>query len=113
MTGDDYCYVTTTGRRTGRPHRIEIWYATNGTTLYLLAGGGRSSDWVQNTLADPKVQVEIGSESYAGRARAIDDTDEATRARTLVFAKYAPRSSDDLSEWRDRSLPIAIEPFAT
>jgi deazaflavin-dependent oxidoreductase (nitroreductase family) len=113
VTRDDYCYVTTRGRRTGQPHRIEIWYATHGTTLYLLAGGGRSSDWVQNALADPTVEVEIGTESYPGRARAIEETDEAGRARSLVFEKYAPRSSDDLSEWRDRALPIAIEPIAT
>ena len=55
--GDDYCYLTTTGRRSGRPHRIEIWYARSGETLYLLAGGGRPSDWVRNRLADPAVSV--------------------------------------------------------
>src|SRR5262249_4866622 len=53
MAADDFCYVTTTGRRTGRPHRIEIWYAADGNTLYLLSGGGRGSDWVQNAIADP------------------------------------------------------------
>lgn len=36
---DDYCYLTTTGRRSGCPHRIEVWYAAEGPTLYLLAGG--------------------------------------------------------------------------
>jgi hypothetical protein len=33
VADDDYCYLTTTGRRTARPHRIEIWYATEGDTL--------------------------------------------------------------------------------
>ena len=37
---NDYCYLTTTGRRTGRPHRIEIWYAADGYTLYAPAGRG-------------------------------------------------------------------------
>jgi deazaflavin-dependent oxidoreductase (nitroreductase family) len=113
VAADDFCYVTTKGRRTGRPHRIEIWYASDGTTLYLLAGGGHSSDWVRNALADPTVQVEIDGDISAGRARIIEDGEEADRARLLVFAKYAPRSGDDLSEWRDTALPIAIELTST
>lgn len=30
---DNDCYLTTAGRRTGRPHRIETWYAADGNTL--------------------------------------------------------------------------------
>ena len=109
MDADDYCYLTTKGRRTGRLHRIEIWYAIDGSVLYLLAGGGHSSDWVRNAISDPIVQVEIAGEIHSGLARIVEDDDEAERARTLVFEKYAPRSDDDLSEWRDRATPVAVE----
>lgn len=109
MAADDYCYLTTTGRRTGRPHRIEIWYARQGATLYLLSGGADSSDWVQNLLAEPSVEVELGAHRCDAHARIIDDSDEAERARNLVFNKYAPRSHDDLTGWRQRALPIAVE----
>ena len=30
----DVCYLTTTGRITGRPHEIEIWFAVREATLY-------------------------------------------------------------------------------
>ena len=113
MAANDYCYVTTKVRRTSRPHRIEIWYATHGEALYLLAGGGRSSDWVRNALADPTVQVEIEGIVFPGQARVIEDANEMERARSLVFEKYAPRSDDDLREWRNSALPIAIEPTST
>lgn len=109
MAADDYCYLTTTGRRTGRPHRIEIWYTADRATLYLLAGGGRSSDWVRNLIAHSDVQVEIDDRAHAGRARVLEGGDEAERARTLVFDKYAPRSDSDLTDWRQRALPIAID----
>jgi deazaflavin-dependent oxidoreductase (nitroreductase family) len=112
VPGDDYCYVTTTGRRTGRPHRIEIWYARDGGTLYLLAGGRHTADWVRNIVADPGVVVELdelGDQQRHGGGRILDDGDEADRARSLVFAKYAPRSSSDLTGWRDRALPVAID----
>jgi deazaflavin-dependent oxidoreductase (nitroreductase family) len=111
VAADDYCYLTTTGRRSGRPHRIEIWYAADGGTLYLLAGGGRSSDWVQNLLADPDVQVELDDRVRRARARVISDGDEAERARSLVFTKYQPRYGGDLAAWRERSLPVAVEPI--
>ena len=109
MAVDDFCYVTTKGRRTGRPHRIEIWYAAAGETLYLLAGGGRSSDWVQNALADPDVTVELDGTPHAARARVVDDAVEMERARSLVFDKYTPRSDDDLREWREVALPVALD----
>ncbi|MBV8952064.1 MAG: nitroreductase family deazaflavin-dependent oxidoreductase, partial [Actinobacteria bacterium] len=64
MATDDYCYLTTTGRRTGRPHRIEIWYARAGNTLYLLSGGGRSSDWVLNLVANPAVRIEVDGDVH-------------------------------------------------
>lgn len=109
MAADDFCYLTTTGRRTGRPHRIEIWYAADGDTQYLLSGGGRSADWVQNLLADPVVHVEVDGSVRDGRARVLDDGPEADRARSLVFAKYAPRYDGDLTGWRERALPVAID----
>ena len=106
---DDFCYLTTTGRRTGQPHRIEIWYAAEENTLYMLAGGGHSSDWVQNILADPAVRVEVDGEEHAARGRVLEGGDEEERARSLVFAKYSARYSGDLTGWREQALPVAID----
>ena len=106
MAADDHCYLTTTGRRTGRPHRIEIWYARDGDRLFLLAGGGRSSDWVRNLVADPAVSVEVDGVEHRGRAVVVEDDE---RARSLVFDKYQPRYDGDLTDWRARSLPVAID----
>ena len=33
---EDFCYLTTTGRVTGLPREIEIWFALQGATLYML-----------------------------------------------------------------------------
>lgn len=109
MRDDNYCYLTTTGRRSGRPHRIEIWYAADGDTLYLLSGGGGSPNWVQNLKVDPTVLVEVDGDEHPGRGRVLEDGDEAELARSLVFAKYAPRYEGDLTGWRDRALPVAID----
>ena len=43
---EQYCYLITTGRVTGNPHEIEIWFGLNDHTLYLLSEGRDKSDWL-------------------------------------------------------------------
>lgn len=109
LADDDFCYLTTLGRRSGRSHTIEIWFALSGHTVYLLSGGRDQSDWVKNALAHPEVQVRVRERSFAGQARLVSDQQEDALARKLVFDKYTPRDSDDLSEWARTSLPVAVD----
>jgi deazaflavin-dependent oxidoreductase (nitroreductase family) len=104
----DYCYLTTTGRHTGRSHRIEIWFALSGSTVYLLSGGGDRSDWVRNLIVSPDVVLQLAEERRTTRARVVSDPDEDATARRLVVEKYAPRYRGDLTDWGRTSLPIAI-----
>lgn len=105
----DYCYVTTTGRITARPHTIEIWFAVHEGRVYLLSGGGETSDWVRNIRANPTVGLRIGERDYIARAYVVEDPGEDELARALLVDKYGPRTSDDLEEWRRMALPVAIE----
>ncbi|MBX3286791.1 MAG: nitroreductase family deazaflavin-dependent oxidoreductase [Actinobacteria bacterium] len=112
VADDDYCYLTTTGRVSGRPHEIEIWFALEGSHLFLLGGGRDSSDWVRNLLADPQVTVRLRDRIHSGRARTLDEPSaepELDRhARTLLFEKYEPRSPG-LASWRESALPVVVE----
>jgi len=105
----DFCYVTTTGRTTGKPHRIEIWFAADPErdTIFMMAGGRDRADWVRNMVVAPRCTVEIGETTFTGYARVIEGTDEDEHARTLVHDKYA--HGDDLTSWRASALPIAID----
>ena len=106
----DYCYLTTTGRVSGAPHRIEIWFALQGETVYLLSGGVERSDWVRNLLASPEVVLELGDRRRARVARVIEpDTDEDAVARRLLLDKYTARGNSDLQEWAATALPVAID----
>ena len=103
-----YCYLTTTGRVSGRPREIEIWFGLEGRTLYMLSGGGDRSDWVRNLIAQPRVSVRLGDTTLDGTARVVDDPDEDARARRLVHGKYAS-APDDMQRWRDHALPVAVD----
>jgi len=101
-------YLTTTGRVTGRSHRIEIWFALHADTVYVLSGGRDGSDWVRNLLVTPDVVFEIGGVRRLTRARALAaGTDEDALARRLLLEKYGG-PGENLEEWGRTSLPVAI-----
>jgi deazaflavin-dependent oxidoreductase (nitroreductase family) len=108
--GDEpFCYLTTTGRRTGRRRPIEIWFAVREGTVYLLSGGGTGAHWVRNLLSKPEVEVRIGGASFPGRARVLAPGTEGAAARQLLLEKYQPTYAGDLSGWSRTSLPVAVD----
>jgi deazaflavin-dependent oxidoreductase (nitroreductase family) len=103
-----FCYLTTTGRVTGRSHRIEIWFALHAEVVYVLSGGREHADWVRNILVSPRVVLEIGDVKRLTDARPVEPgTDEDALARRLLLEKYGG-PGEDLSEWSRTSLPVAI-----
>jgi deazaflavin-dependent oxidoreductase (nitroreductase family) len=114
LGAEQFCYLTTTGRVSGRPHTVEIWFGLDGggATLYLLSGGGDRSDWVRNLRWEPAVSVRIGRRDALvrpARARLVTDPGEDAKARELVVAKYQPGYGGDLDGWRRSALPVAVD----
>jgi deazaflavin-dependent oxidoreductase (nitroreductase family) len=107
---EDFCYLTTKGRRSGRPHTIEIWFADADARLFLMSGSGRRADWVRNLQADPSVSVRVGNMTYSGTARVVVDRHEDDLARRMLATKYqAWRDGKPLSRWARTALPVAID----
>jgi deazaflavin-dependent oxidoreductase (nitroreductase family) len=109
LAGEEYCYLTTTGRVTGQPHDIEIWFGAQNGSLYLMAGNHRS-DWVRNLLKDPHATVRIATAHFGGTARLVNDEQEDLHARYMLAEKYQEWEGDrTLSEWARTALVVAIE----
>jgi len=110
LVTESFCYLTTRGRITGRPHEIEIWFSLvpERRTLYMLAGGGDRADWVKNLRREPAVTVRIAGEELKGTARLVEDAGDDALARRLLVEKYE-RSPGSLSDWRRRALPVAVD----
>jgi deazaflavin-dependent oxidoreductase (nitroreductase family) len=111
LRDEQYAYLTTRGRRSGRPHTIEIWFALVGGSIWMVAGGGTSSDWVANLLADPAVTVRIGSRTFTGRARTEPGgAGDAAMARRLLAARYQGwEEGRPLSDWAASGLAVAVD----
>lgn len=104
----DFGYLTTTGRVTGKPHTIEIWFALHDRTVYMLAGN-HASDWVKNARRTPNVSMTIGGFVFVGTARIVDQAEEDALARRLILAKYQPGYGEDLSDWGRTALAVAVD----
>ena len=73
----DFCYLTTIGRSSGLERTIEIWFAVDANTVYLLSGGGDRSDWVKNIRRESRVALKIGRRLVRGTARFIQEIGRA------------------------------------
>ena len=110
LGSENFCYLTTVGRKTGKPHTIEIWFARENGNLYLLSGGGESADWVRNLRKTPEVHVRIGSRSVAAKARAVTAPEEDALARRLLDEKYMGwKTGKRLSSWARNAFPVRID----
>src|SRR5581483_5443637 len=80
--------LTTTGRKSGKAHTKPIWFVYDQGHLYLQSGKGGKSDWYQNLKKDPRMTLKIGTVTFQGKAKFIDDERETERIHSLFSAKY-------------------------
>jgi deazaflavin-dependent oxidoreductase (nitroreductase family) len=102
------CRLTTRGRRSGEPRTVTIWFVAEPGRV-LLTGGAEGPQWSRNLRADPQAELVIGGEKLRGRARVVDDPDEAAAIRDRFVRKYLLAR---LSRWfggYTRSVPVVVE----
>ena len=80
--------ITTTGRKSGKAHTKPIWFVYDQGHLYLQSGKGGKSDWYQNLKKNPQMMLKIGTVTFQGKAKFIDDQKETERIHGLFSAKY-------------------------
>ncbi len=66
-----YLYLTTTGRRSGQPREIEIWFTRRAGRYYVIAENGARAQWVQPLMANPPVRWRVAGRAVSGRARVV------------------------------------------
>jgi len=100
----EFIYVTTTGRTSGLPREIEIWFVESDGKYYILAEKFRNAHWVLNIEKSPRVRVRLGDRTFDATARVLDprlDAGTWRMAQNLAREKYG---------WGD-GLPVEIAPL--
>jgi deazaflavin-dependent oxidoreductase (nitroreductase family) len=83
LTKPQFLYLTTLGWKTGRQHRIEIWFAEYNERYYIISERLHSAHWVQNIKHNPAVSFSIDDNMFKGTARIVDQEESALAAEVL------------------------------
>jgi deazaflavin-dependent oxidoreductase (nitroreductase family) len=89
LANDRVIDITTTGRRSGEPRRIEIWFHRLDGRYYITGTPGRPRSWYANLVARPDFTFHVKQSATADLpATARPVTEAAERER--VFAGILP-----------------------
>ena len=102
--------ITTTGRTSGEPRRIEIWrYRYDGRIF--LSGSPGTRDWYANLLANPEFTFHLKGSTRADLpAIAHPITDGAERREVIAgILEDLGRGSRNFEDWVARSPLVEVE----
>ena len=76
--------MTTLGWKTGKQHRIEIWFVEHNEKYYMISERLDSAHWVQNIKHNPAVSFSINNNVFRGNARIVDQEKESALAAEVL-----------------------------
>jgi len=92
LSHSQFLYLTTKGWKTGKLHKIEIWFVERDKKYYVLSEHGKGAHWVQNILCDSKISFQVNNQILDGYGRVIEDAatekDLILRVSELMDKKY-------------------------
>ena len=108
LHGEPIVLLTVTGRKSGRKLTVPLIHLRDGDRMIVVASKGGMDKhplWYLNLVANPDVEVQSGSRTYAMRAHTADETEHAHYWPKLValnadFRDYQART--------DRKIPVVI-----
>jgi deazaflavin-dependent oxidoreductase (nitroreductase family) len=128
LADDPTVDITTTGRTTGLPRRIEIWMLDVDGRFFITGTSGRR-DWLANLRANPSLIVHLKRHGDVDLvARTIEVTDAAARRCVLehssaswyrsqepldVLIEAAPLVEVVFDDRVDRGIPAVGRPGST
>lgn len=87
--------VVTTGRRSGSAHGVKVWFAYDGTDVWLRTD--RDADWLRNLERDPRCTVRVGGIQRDARREPV--ADEAAALRRIVELWRAKYGAEWVADW--------------
>lgn len=86
---EQFLYLTTTGWKSGKKHKIEIWFMEHNGNYYVMSEGRESAHWVKNITHNPKISFRVAGRSFEGAGRLVQDSEPvAAEIKKLMKKKY-------------------------
>jgi deazaflavin-dependent oxidoreductase (nitroreductase family) len=100
--------LTTRGRKSGQLRRTALIYGQDGDRYLLVAslgGAPKHPLWYLNLVEHPEVELQVGAETFAGRARTAT-AEEKPRLWQLMAAIFPQYNS--YQKKTSREIPVVI-----
>ncbi len=111
MIGVPTLLLRTTGRRSGATRTNALVYARDGDDYLVVAskaGSDQAPAWLHNLRANPDVEIQVGRERRAGRARTVERGDpDYERLWSIVNENNRDRYAA-YQEMTDRPIPVVV-----
>jgi deazaflavin-dependent oxidoreductase (nitroreductase family) len=105
--------LTTTGRKTGKPHTRPVWFVIEGDAIIVQAGKSGKTDWYRNLLKTPTALVTQDKYTFRTRAKPVTDPARVEAIHKLFVGKYTTAwllsfVGSSIGQGR----PVELEPIA-
>ncbi|PSN87855.1 hypothetical protein B9Q11_02645 [Candidatus Marsarchaeota G2 archaeon ECH_B_SAG-F08] len=97
-------WLTTLGRKTGKPRLVQIWFAFVNGELYILSRHGLDSWWAKNLLKNNSVIVNVAGRAFSAKAELIEDPILTNEVWRYYKAKYRFYPQIYLFSWKKKKL---------
>ena len=101
--------LVTTGRKSGDKFLFPLIYGRNGNSYVVIASKGGAPQhpgWYRNLVADPKVEMQVGTEHLKAVARTAKG-EERSRLWSQLVGIYAP-FADYQVKAPHREIPVVV-----
>jgi deazaflavin-dependent oxidoreductase (nitroreductase family) len=100
--------LTTTGRKSGKPQLLPLIYGKTPTGYAVVASKGGAPEhpaWYRNLVAQPEVDVQVGADKFAARARTASGAERAAlwKQMAALFPPY-----DAYQRRTEREIPVVV-----
>jgi proline iminopeptidase len=101
--------LTTTGRKSGQKYLFPLFYGSDGDSYFVIASKGGAPEhpgWYRNILANPDVDIQVGTKKMSARARTASGEERARLWQQAVgffppYAEYQLKSGG-------REIPVVV-----
>lgn len=100
--------LTTRGRKSGEKFIFPLFYGKSGDSYFVIASKGGAPQhpgWYKNLLADPEVEVQVGTKKMEARARTATG-EERTRLWAKALEFWPPYA--DYQRKTEREIPVVV-----
>lgn len=108
---EEFIYLTTIGRKTGKSHTVELWFALAEGKIYL-SHEGKYTDWMKNITKNEQVDVRIGSLNLKANAKVAKEAAARESGKRALYEKYYGKAAKGIiGDWFELSIVLELTPL--